>query len=488
MDPNVTLRPQQIDDLAFAIGRGRSLFLHDPAVGKTAPACAFMWYQWKELNSRSLWTMPNSLRMKNKVELLRFTDFEPHEVAILEHDHLKASESEQRGLANGRSYKRLHGYEQFFDRLAAGETIDLIAECDAKVIITGFRFVARFWKRLAPMINCFVVDEMHMAYGSPHSQNTSALYGIMNRCEGFLGMTGTLLNGKLDSVFPAIHVIEPRYYPLGYSDFRHQHVGFEDDYGRVLTWKNEEKVGQILLNHGRRRTFEQEYGKEDVVFLPDLCFMGPQMEAAYEEFHEAAMLELEDGTFIDGSLPGVAVIRARQIIAHPETMGLCQGEVTGKDERLIIHTTDAIERGEAQLILSVHVAEQERIVKLLQSMGRRVALMNGSTPSSHRSVIDEAFRAGEIDDIVGSPKTMGVGFNWNHVAHVIAVSYEYTDVDWLQAYRRASRGVRTSTLRVSIMQYADSVDSRVLQIIHQKSILANKVDPTRPILSLRLAA
>jgi hypothetical protein len=117
-------------------------------------------------------------------------------------------------------------------------------------------------------------------------------------------------------------------------------------------------------------------------------------------------------------------------------------------------------------------------------MGRRVGLMNGQTSSAERNRIDRAFVARELDDVVGSPKTMAVGWNWEHVDHVIPVSYEYQDVDWLQAYRRASRGTRTKTLRVTLLQYADSVDGRVLDIIHEKSVLANRVDPTRPILKL----
>lgn len=379
------------------------------------------------------------------------------------------------------------------------QVIDLIADArnkGAKVILCSFHFHRERWKEIEeqfPDLGLLAVDELHMGYGGVDSQTTSALYATMRRCERFIGMTGTLLNGKLDSVYPAIHVIEPGYYPLGYSSFRQDHVAFEDDYGRVLAWKNEGKVGQILLNHGVRRTFEEVYGKEDVVFLPDLCEMNEAMRAEYDLFHEQAMLELDDGQFLDGSLPGVATIRARQIMAHPETFGLCAGEQTGKDERLEIHIRDAIERGEHLLIFSVHVPEQERIKALLESFGRRVGLFNGDTSAAKRDKIDLAFTGlnedgkfvgRTIDDVVGSPQTMAVGWNWEHVDHVIGVSIPYNDVDWLQAYRRANRGTRTKTLRVSLLQYADSIDQRVIQIVEQKSILANKVDPTRPILKL----
>jgi hypothetical protein len=395
--------------------------------------------------------------------------------------------------------KQVKAARQYLKRWETEQVIDLIAAAraqGAKVILCSFHFHREQWERLIevfPELKCLAVDELHMGYGGIDSQNTGALYGTMAKCSNFIGMTGTLLNGKLDSVYPAIHVIEPGYYPRGYSDFRNQHVAFEDDYGRVLSWKNEAKVGQILLNHGVRRTFEEVYGKEDVVFQPADVDMNPLMREAYDEFHEAAMLELSDGRFLDGSLPGVATIRARQIIAHPEVFGLCKGEQTGKDEWLEIQVHDAIQRQENLLIFSVHIAEQERIVELLKRMGRRPGLMNSKTSGAKRDAIDLAFQGIDkngkwigrgLDDVVGSPLTMSVGWNWEHVNHVIPVSYDYQDVTWLQGYRRASRGTRKSTLRVTFPRYHDSVDYRVLEIIHEKSVLANKVDPTRPILKL----
>ena len=458
--------------------------MSDPGTGKTPTTCVWLWYQWHELNRKSLWSQPKSLLYKNREEVLRFTDFTPDQVVVLEHDSLEAKPYEQKGLKAGKHYKRFKNYERFRHRLAAGEVIDLIAECQAPVILCGFRFMARFWQRLIkshPDIGALAIDEAHMAYGSPSSQNVAALYGVLRHAPALCAMTGTLLNGRLDSVFPLIHAIEPRYYG-SYAGFRQQHVAFEDDYGRVLQWKNEAKVAQILLAHSVRHTFEEVYGKEPVVFLPDMVEMTEAMRESYDLFHDQAMLELEDG-FLDGSLPGVATIRARQIMQHPETMGLCTGELTGKDERLLIHVQDAIERGEHLLIFSVYNPEQERLVRLLTRAGRRVALINKDTPTHIRKKIDEDFRAGLIDDVVGSPATMAVGWNWEHVDHVIYVSLDYTDVTFLQAYRRASRGNRTTTLRVTILEYYDSLDQRVQQIITQKSILANKVDPTRPILT-----
>lgn len=573
MDPNISLREEQIARLGQYIGSKRFLDLSDPGTGKTPPVCTYIWYQWKELQRTTLWTQPKSLLGKNRRELLRWTEFEPDDVVILRRDweplpaggtNLPTMEvvkqeqftdevvivkpngapcakgdivpfeiveewnrflpepvafefnwiweitdargtdiepgtcfrsvdlkAVQAALAEAKKPK-LKVRRTYLTRDKVTTVIDAIAAAainGAKALLCSFHFHREHWQRLLlnfPNMGLLAIDELHMGYGGIDSQTTQAMYGTMSRVECFIGMTGTLLNGKLDSVYPAISVIEPRYYPSGYSDFWGHHVKYEDDYGRVLEWKNVERVGQILLNHGVRRTFEEVYGKEDVVFLPADVDMNPLMREAYDEFHEAALLELSDGRFLDGSLPGVATIRARQIAAHPETFGLCRGEMTGKDEWLEIQVTDAIMRGENLLIFSVFVPEQERIVRLLEKMGRRVGLMNASTSGPKREKIDMAFTSGQLDDVVGSPQTMAVGWNWEHVDHVIPVSYNYQDVDWLQSYRRASRGTRKKTLRVTFPRYWNSVDFRVLEVIREKSILANKVDPTRPVLQLAL--
>ena len=56
------------------------------------------------------------------------------------------------------------------------------------------------------------------------------------------------------------------------------------------------------------------------------------------------------------------------------------------------------------------------------------------------------------------------------------------DVNFVQAYRRASRGTRTSILRVTTLAYEDSIDQRKLDILASKSQLANKVDESRRVL------
>jgi len=165
-------------------------------------------------------------------------------------------------------------------------------------------------------------------------------------------------------------------------------------------------------------------------------------------------------------------------MSHPETIIGPQNELTGKDERVQIHLTE----GKKTLLFASLVPEQERLVKLCQDMGLRVGLINGNTDGKGRERIDAAAQRGDLDVIVASGPTAAVGYNWEMFDLVIFVSIDFLDVNILQAYRRASRGSRTTTLRVVMLRYRDSVDDRMFEIVKAKSQLANRVDPSRPVL------
>jgi len=363
---------------------------------------------------------------------------------------------------------------------------DLIAAYAAdgvKAFICTYAFMSAHWERLlaaAPNIDLLLVDELHMGYGGLDSKQTESFYHVNRHVSRFVGMTGTLINGSLQTAFPAIHVIEPRYYG-GRRGFMFEHAALVDDYDRVIVWKNEDKLSKIIEKHSIRRTFEEVYGEEDVVFQTEYVEMDEKVREKYDEFEEQAMLELEDGRVLDGTMAGVNQIRCRQLFSHPETMALGKIEKwTPKDERIIVHLSG----GQKTLIFASLQPEQERLQRLCEELGLRVALINGNVPGKAREAIDEAFQRGELDVIVASGPTVAVGYNWEAFDLVLFASIDFMDVNILQAYRRASRGSRTKTLYVVFLRYEDcKVEDRMYAIVTAKSQLANRVDPTRRVLT-----
>jgi SNF2 family DNA or RNA helicase len=447
-----TLRDHQIADLAFYIATKRCLNLSDPACQKTGSAVVYMWYLWDVLKVKTAFVMPMSLLRKNKDEIVLFTHFKAEEVQII--DGTKAQREKQMSNPN------------------------------AKVFLMGFQRFSDDWERfkeIHPDLDACVVDELHLGYAGYNAKRTTNWITGMRQFTYFLGMTGTIIKGNLGSAYPAIEVIEPRFYG-SFGGFLGYHR-IQDEYGTTVGWTNHEKLSQVLARVAVRHTFTEVHGPEAKVILTELCDMSPKQRAAYEEMEDEALVELAD-SFLEGQTPAVNAMRCRQIMAHPETFGIGKGEKTGKDERLLIHLGDAKQSGEPIAIFAALIPEQERIVEIAKGLGLRVALINGNVSSSRRAAIDQAFRAGQLDCVVASPDTAGVGFNWHHLQVMVFTSLNYMDDSFVQAYRRGIRGARTNALLIYVLEYRDSIDQRIMQIIEQKSREAHLVDPTKEIFAL----
>ena len=446
-----TLRDYQIADLAFYMAKPRCGNFSDPGTGKTPSVCVYMWWLWSHHKVRSIWTMPKSLLKKNLDELLLFTDFKREDVVIVD-SYSKAAK-----------LKRI--------------------KTDAKVFLMGFRCFADYWPQVLehhPDVDCLIGDEWHLGFKSDDSQRTQSLYAFMSvPSRRLVAMTGTIIDGRLDTALPLIQVCEPGHYSNKFA-FNVAHA-IENDYGQVVAWRNHDRIAQIFRRIAIRHTFEEAYGPEAKVIVHDICDMDPKQREAYDEFEETALLELED-SWLDGTLPGVNQIRARQLMEHPQEFGppLDTIKYTGKEERLLIHLEDHARTRKPLVIFAAFKAQHQRVAKICEEVGLRAAIINSDVSMSRRFAIDEDFRNGEIDVIVASAATAGVGFNWGHVDHVVFMSLDPMDSNFVQAYRRAIRGKREKPLLITIMAYRDSrVEKRIFDIVEKKSALANAVDSTK---------
>ncbi len=448
-----TLRDYQVEDLAIAIKNPRSLNMSEPGTGKTPTFCALAWYYWKARGKKTIIVQPNHLRSKNRLEAIRFSGFKPEEVVVLEKAH------------------DTYGPRKRIGTRACQDTgyINFIDDPDAKVFCVGFAFLKKYWrdmKELHPEIDLVVVDEGHLGYKTYNSKASVELYALMNECEGFYYCTGTPIDGRLDSCFTALHIIEPKYYG-SYRGFLAQHAGFIDDYGKVLYWVNEEKVTKILDSHGVRRLWKDVHGDQDrnIEIVDDLQ-MRPQMREAYDEFEAMAFVEL-DGLMLDGTNPGVATMRARQIINCPQIFGI--EEKTTKQE----YIEGLVEAG--TVVFSSMPDEVEANAKLLRELGFRVGVMHGGVSHKRRVQIDEDYQVGDLDVICATPAVSSTGWNWQRTKTIIYTSLDYLDSNLEQSIRRGERELRDQPLNIFFLEYEKSVDQKVRKIVVKKENLSNDV-------------
>ena len=349
MDDDVSLRDYQVADLSYYMRNPRCLNLSDPGTGKTPSVCVMQWWLWKEHGVGTAFVMPLSLLKKNRDEILRFTGFQPDEVTIVK--GLKPLSPAQKKLAETlrewRGPYKLFGSQKVTfkallddgvvnedqsvneDMLLARTKIpyELANPGNTKVFLMGFDSFSTHWHSLPAFVKAVHVDEIHKGYKGDSSARTQGFYeAFKHRMEWFIGMTGTLVSGRLDSAYPAIRIIEPRYYG-SYKSFYYYHA-IEDPFtGKLKSWRNHEKLSAIFKKHAIRRTFEMVYGKEAKVIIPEWVEMSEKQREIYDKFKDEAFLELEK-FFLEGTEAGVAFIRARQIMEHPNAFPNLAGEGT----------------------------------------------------------------------------------------------------------------------------------------------------------------
>lgn len=454
-EPKPDPRPDQIADLAFFINNPKACLLHDPGVGKTITAAVYCEYSWMYKKQKSVWLQPVSIMRKNRDELLKFTDFEEEDIVLV-----RGTPEKRKALMQG----------------------------PGKIFIMSANGFVKEWKILFeahPDIKVNICDEFHLYFANHKSKRTQEWYMACRYLKSIVPMSGTLIKGRLSSAYPAIHVIAPLYYG-SYEGFMAQHAVY-DDYGRQEGWQNHEKLKNVLGAIGIRRSFESVYGNNDPVVQVELCDMTPSVRKKYDEFGGLGILTLEDG-FLEASTKAVEVMRLRQIMGHPGTMGLAgMDELTGKDENMMNHVDSHIETDERLVIFAALIPEQERIYRILKARGLKVALINGNVSGPEREEIDKKFRSGELQFIVGSAATMGVGFNWPFLRMVLFASLDYGDDSFSQAYKRGIRGKRDSALLVIVLEYRNSVDKRIFMIVEEKARNYSQVDETKPEIFLRAA-
>lgn len=472
--PLKTLRDDQIADLAFFINNPKAALLNDPATGKTPTMCVYSEYCWQHLGLKTVWTQPLGLMQKNFDEMLEFTDFKPEDLVLVQGSKEK-------------KFQQMTGPGKVFFMSADGWS--------------------RNWKTMVqahPELRVSISDELHLYYRGHTAKRTQSWYRACNYMHSVVPMTGSLIRGKLSSAYPTVHVLFPTAYG-SYEAFEAQHA-LVDEYGKPFGWKNHEKLKKVLAAVSIRRTFESIHGVEKPFIQVIKCPMGDMQRKKYQAFHEMGVLELSD-QWMESKGGGADWIRALQIMAHPENVKLPTSwdedgkpiafkeynllgrrEVNGKDEALKAYIEEHLATGDPLVIYASLIPEQMRIFKMIEKMGGKVGLINSTVTGARRQLVDIDFKNGTIQFVVGSPATCSTGFNWQEIrkknqivelGRIIFVSLSPDDTDFTQAFKRGIRRKRQSKLEVIILEYEDSLDQRIFQIVESKSKEAHQVDETQ---------
>lgn len=440
------LRNYQKELLAYHLKEPRSIDTSAPSCGKTPVLAMWMKLRYQIDGCKSIFTMPSSILLKNQEEVINWTGWSEDEVVI----------------CNGTPKKREQMYKN----------------PKAKCFLMTFSIYATEWEKLhklQPEVNAVCMDESHLSVSTHTSQRTQSMYRSSRVFKYFLWATGSLINGRYSSVYPYLAVINPMWYG-SYNNFLRYHAVY-GPFNNIVGWARPERLKKILSLCSKGVTLDEAYpNRPENIIVVEKCEFDENLKKAYTDLEEDALLELTD-EYLECKNPMVKSLKCRALLAAPELFDLPNPvKVNGKDEMVKTHIENALYDKERILIFACFKAEQERIVKICEKMGARVALMNGEVSSAKRGEIDKKFRHGELDVVVGSPKVLGFGFNFEFVKEIVFVDLDYQDSSVEQGILRGSRGTRTRPLPIYFLMYPCKLEKRIMQIIQRKKNERLKVE------------
>lgn len=494
-------RPKQIITFQKLMSNHRFLDRSQAGAGKTCPACCYTGFLIKQspetlielskspqtnkslqpssflqshsmrivtqgrLNARAIWIQPTSLMSKNRDELLMWNS------------HL-----------NGSEVKILKGTAAQKEEIVYDSTTAIwlmTAEAYSK-------YSSTMYKRY-PDIALVVCDEPHMYYRGWTSKRTQDFVNNTPDHVRMEFMTATQTpRGKLTAAYIYCHMIQRDYYQ-SYDFFKHKHA-IMDDYGNPTLWMNHNVLQKFLDNYSIGWTSKEMHGDMEEFVIREVCPLPEKMQKTYRGFEDLGVAEFED-VIMEGKSSGSNVMRLRQILAHPNKLKLPVdwdnkgNPIAFKDVEVMKGTTPKIdkimqyaEEGEPIIVFATFAFEIEAIAAALQAKKYKVGVINGSVSLPKRNKIDQEFRNGDLDIIVASAATAGVGFNWGHVNTIIFHSLNYGDDEYLQAVARAKRGVRTQALRIVLLEYENTLDQYITWAIHFNSKNSNGANKDNPII------
>lgn len=418
-----------------------------------------------QYRGRAIWIQPSSLMEKNRKELLMWNPtLKPDQVQVI-----KGTSGQKRKISLNPNV--------------------LIWVMTAEGFAKHYLEMKQHFKDIVQI----VCDEPHLYYRGFYSKRTQ--FFVKNVDENvrvhFLTATPTP-RGKLTSAYTYCHMIQKSYYSC-YEWFVNTHAEL-DDYGNPSEWKNHDTLWRFLKNYSICWTAKDMYGEVDEFVVRDIVQMHPEVEKTYRDFEQQGIADIK-GAVLSATSGGVSSLRVRQMLAHPHLINLPaewdhDGEVirreaysiyeglTPKLERILEYA----EEGNQLIIFGSFTQEIEMIAKTLRAKKFKVGVIHGQINQKARNDVDEQFRKGELEIMVCSAATAGVGLNWGMVDTVIFHSLNYGDDEFLQAVARAKRGIRTNPLRVVLLEYENSIDQLVMWAVHHNSKSSNGSNKNNPII------
>lgn len=304
---------------------------------------------------------------------------------------------------------------------------------------------------LAQKWDVAVIDEAHFA-GNPDAQRTKLIYGKhgIGWCSKQLwSLSGTPAPKSAASLWPILRAADV--VRMSYGDFIYHYCRLNEDGKPIGTKENLiPELKALWQKIGLRRT-----RKQVAPDMPDIGFDFLQVDPEKKVDLPNPGL-MSDEALLAGMEKHADVNREDRIAVALAKLGPVLEEVEFSLANNLLKQT---------VLFGWHIDVLKKAASVLNAMGFKAELLYGETSENKRVEIQEKFRLGLIDVVVGQIRACGTAIDLSAASHGYFLELDWVPGNNLQAANRLIAIGKNEKVTIDVATMPGSIDDRIQNVL-----------------------
>lgn len=333
----------------------------------------------------------------------------------------------------------------------------------------------------------YVLDESHRVK-NPGAKWSRRIIGTHTESVVRRVLSGTPVSNSPFDLFNQLKFLNPRIWDdLGVRTFAafKQYFGVWEtwqtgdgrQFPKCLAFRNLPLLQEKLLSVGSRIT------KDSVLDLPEKLYtkryveLTPQQRRLYQQLKDDCAIELATGE-VTANLAIVRLLRFQQVVcgylpkSDDQVDELVSIEGGNPRLKLLAETLEDIPH---QFIVWARFKQDLKLIKEHPSIGNKVVVVSGDVSGPERGEVLDRFKRGEVQGLVATPGSVGIGFTFTCAKTVIYYSNSFKLEERQQSEDRAHRIGQDSKVNYIDLVAEGTVDERIVNSLRMKVNVASQV-------------
>lgn len=301
-----------------------------------------------------------------------------------------------------------------------------------------------------------IIDECQFA-GNPDAQRTKLIYGkegLVWRCDNLWALSGTPAPKHAGSLWPILRAAGV--VGMTYDDFLRRYCRIDPLTLRPVGTREEHipELRALWQQIGIRRT-----RKEVAPEMPDVAFDFLQVDVQ-SKVDLTSVGTLSDEALLAGMETHSDVDREDRIaVAMAKAVPLIEEIGFALENNLLKQT----------VVFGWHLDPLRKVTSCLNAMGFKAEMLYGGCTERQKIDIQERFRVGLLDVIVGQIRACGTAIDLSAASHAYMLELDWLPGNNVQAANRLVAVGKDEKVTVDVVTMPGSVDDRVQRVLLRRA-------------------